>query len=151
MRKLGKRKIRIEKNSYDVTGELCIHPHAMRFCTLARKGIITEESLPLRCALISDLFLLNRPPEDIMITVAPWAWVAEGCVGQERRRVVCSEEVRQRWSGGPFSPKTGSWPTPQSFPGIPSNLPPPSSPLCVTLSTYQDPSKKLWVLIFQDS
>lgn len=73
MRKLGKGKIRIEKNSYDVTGELCIHPYAMRFCTLARKGIITEESLPLRCALISDLFLLNGPPEDIMITVAPWA------------------------------------------------------------------------------
>ena len=72
MRKLGKGKIRIEKNSYDVTGELCIHPDAMRFCTLARKGILTEESLLLRCALISDLFLLNRPLEDTMITVAPW-------------------------------------------------------------------------------
>ena len=99
MRKLGKGEIRIEKNSYHVAGELHTHPHAMRFCTLVRKEIITEKSLPLRCALISDFFLLNRPTEDIMITVAPWAWVAEGCVGKERRRVVCSEEVRQRWSG----------------------------------------------------
>ena len=56
MRKLGKGKIRTEKKSYNVTGELCIHPHAMRFCTLVRKGNNRGVSSSKMCFNIRSLF-----------------------------------------------------------------------------------------------